>query len=234
MSLRCLLASFVIALLTLLTVVTAENADKTGSLGHGTRELASEDLDLPVQQRCAATIGDWCNKHFTNITVALWKPRVAPHVRPCTQNCNNVGTCNYDLGICSCPAGWKGSSCETVQKRPCTNRFRNHGPNVVGHIDENGRDLDWHAEGFTESRCLGVCDDVIGRCYCDGTFRFVPAPASAAPGSPPLSWGRPLGNHLCQPNECHCVASALLTARNEHRGCVPCLAGGEGMPWSHL
>jgi hypothetical protein len=25
----------------------------------------------------------------------------------------------------------------------------------VGHIDSEGRDLDWRAEGFTESRCMG-------------------------------------------------------------------------------
>lgn len=47
-------------------------------------------------------------------------------------------------------------------KRPCTIRFRDTGTEPVGHIDADGRDLNPLDEGFTESRCIGACECVVG------------------------------------------------------------------------
>ena len=49
-----------------------------------------------------------------------------PHPRgsiPCPGGCN-TGNCQYDIGICMCPAGWTGAQCTQPQKRPCTKRAR--------------------------------------------------------------------------------------------------------------
>ncbi|GFH23370.1 EGF-like domain-containing protein, partial [Haematococcus lacustris] len=114
-----------------------------------------------------------------------------------------------------CAAGWatatmtpgyvtaqQGVSCNEPLKRPCTNRFRDEGLEAVGHIDEEGRDLDPLADGFTESRCIGICDATIAACYCDGPrFGRVNPPKGSPPATPPLRRGRPLGNHLCQPSD---------------------------------
>lgn len=53
--------------------------------------------------------------------------------------------------------------CGTVLLRPCTTAFRHTGDTPVGHIDDEGRDLNWRDEGYTESRCTGVCMRV---CMC--------------------------------------------------------------------
>lgn len=74
--------------------------------------------------------------------------------------CNNVGNCNYDTGYCECTAGWKGPSCETIQKRPCTDGYRDpnsEDPEPRSHIDKNKRDLDLTKYGWSYSRCSGGC-----------------------------------------------------------------------------
>jgi hypothetical protein len=42
-----------------------------------------------------------------------WKP--APRGdQSCPEDCNGVGNCNHDTGLCECPAGWIGQDCKTV------------------------------------------------------------------------------------------------------------------------
>ncbi len=55
-------------------------------------------------------------------------------------------------------SGWTGADCKTVQLRPCTNRQRKPSDLSdvpLGHIDAEGRDLDWSAPGEVPSRCAG-------------------------------------------------------------------------------
>ncbi|KAG1671014.1 hypothetical protein FOA52_014258 [Chlamydomonas sp. UWO 241] len=121
--------------------------------------------------------------------------------KDCPGSCNGVGNCNHDTGLCECPAGWTGPDCAKPLKRPCTNIFSHTGETAQGHIDTDGRDLNPLAEGYTESRCIGICDSDVARCFCDGKFKPVAAPPGSPPGTPPVFRGRPLGNHLCQPND---------------------------------
>ncbi|KAG1665166.1 hypothetical protein FOA52_005547 [Chlamydomonas sp. UWO 241] len=122
---------------------------------------------------------------------------------PCPGNCSGVGNCNYDTGLCDCPAGYGGPSCGDAQLRPCTSFFRGGGmgQTVASHVDANGRDLDWASEGGLASRCPGVCDITIGACFCDDpNYGFIPAPAGSRLGSPPTRRGRMLGTH-CRPDK---------------------------------
>jgi hypothetical protein len=51
--------------------------------------------------------------------------------------------------------------------------------------------------------CAGVCDDVVGNCYCDSThtpYKPPPPPSKDHPyGTPPVSPGKPLSRFGCQP-----------------------------------
>ena len=136
-----------------------------------------------------------------------WKPAPRGN-KSCPGDCNTVGNCNHDSGLCECPAGWKGKDCMTVQKRPCTNLKRNpDDPTItdepLGFIDEDGRDLNVLDGNSTTSRCFGTCDDVIGMCYCDGAFPQgrINAPKGSTPGTPPIRMGRPMTTDENQPRE---------------------------------
>ncbi|KAG2455017.1 hypothetical protein HYH02_000842 [Chlamydomonas schloesseri] len=151
----------------------------------------------PSKQRCAFTKGTWCTNYAKQEPVP-WKP--APRgSKECPGGCNNVGRCNYDTGLCDCPAGWTGLGCKTPQKRPCTHKQRKGDPGEnatqpYSHIGPDGRDLDWtnvpHPQYY--SRCGGICDDDVAICYCDGPMGRIPAPPGSPPGTPPLQVGRPL------------------------------------------
>lgn len=52
---------------------------------------------------CQFIKGDWCKK-FWNQQGLPYKP-VPRGNKECKDNCNNVGTCNYDIGVCLCPVG---------------------------------------------------------------------------------------------------------------------------------
>ncbi len=52
---------------------------------------------------CAGTVGDWCHRWLTSPPVPA-KPALRGN-KPCLDGCNGVGSCNYDLGVCQCPAG---------------------------------------------------------------------------------------------------------------------------------
>eukprot|EP00195_Chlamydomonas_chlamydogama_P008429 CAMPEP_0202911946 /NCGR_PEP_ID=MMETSP1392-20130828/56371_1 /ASSEMBLY_ACC=CAM_ASM_000868 /TAXON_ID=225041 /ORGANISM="Chlamydomonas chlamydogama, Strain SAG 11-48b" /LENGTH=79 /DNA_ID=CAMNT_0049602671 /DNA_START=13 /DNA_END=248 /DNA_ORIENTATION=- len=52
---------------------------------------------------CQGTVGTWCRDF-----VKQPKQEVKPAPRgdkACKNNCTNVGVCNYDIGVCQCPAG---------------------------------------------------------------------------------------------------------------------------------
>mmetsp|Transcript_19563 Transcript_19563/g.42445 ORF Transcript_19563/g.42445 Transcript_19563/m.42445 type:complete len:788 (+) Transcript_19563:181-2544(+) len=157
-------------------------------------------IDTPPAARCVSTLGTWC-KEYHHQQAVPWKP--APRgSKACPSGCNGVGSCNYDLGICQCPAGWKGDDCKTVQKRPCTNRNRHPddmSDEPLGHIDEHGKDINWLEGGGTQSRCGGICDDDIAMCWCDGPKGRVNAPKDSPPGTPPVRVGRPMTTPMCQP-----------------------------------
>lgn len=157
----------------------------------------------PAQSRCYATHGDWCRKFHEQQGVA-WKPLPIAN-KQCNASCNGVGVCNYDTGLCLCPAGWTGTDCKTPQQRPCTNRLRDSSSKSdtpFGHIDEDGFDLDWTLLGSTKSRCGGWCDADIAACWCgEGKYKRVPPPKGAPPGTPPAQRGRPLIDAFCQPKE---------------------------------
>ncbi|KAJ9511447.1 hypothetical protein QJQ45_029894, partial [Haematococcus lacustris] len=181
--------------LNLCIAVAVLNACRLGTTAYALEAIA---------KRCEGTIGDWCGR-FDRQKWLITRP-VPRGRQPCPSTkhgvCSGVGNCNYDTGLCDCPAGWQGVSCNEPLKRPCTNRFRDSGLEVVGHIDEEGMDLDPLADGFTESRCIGICDATIAACYCDGPrFGRVNPPKGSPPATPPLRRGRPLGNHLCQPSD---------------------------------
>lgn len=52
---------------------------------------------------CRHTRGRWCLQYPKNPDeVAKPPPRGS---RECANNCSRVGNCNYDTGMCDCPAG---------------------------------------------------------------------------------------------------------------------------------
>ncbi|KAG2486464.1 hypothetical protein HYH03_014911 [Edaphochlamys debaryana] len=168
---------------------------QAGSAGAGGAVSLSLAERREVERRCRGTAGRWCGRMEALPPAPL---RPAPRGnRTCAQGCG-PGNCNHDTGTCDCPAGSQGPDCGTPLLRPCTTSFRHSGPTPMGHIDAEGRDLDWTAEGYTESRCTGICDPYTARCFCDGKHRRVNPPLGSPPGTPAPVRGRPLGNHHCQ------------------------------------
>eukprot|EP00891_Asterochloris_glomerata_P004391 jgi/Astpho2/4391/e_gw1.00067.84.1_t len=103
------------------------------------------------QRRCNGTVGTWCTAALSQEAFP-WK---APpeHSKACQHDCNGVGTCNHDTGLCLCPAGWAGDDCMQRQKRPCTNRWRTAADNPqepYGLVQDP-----WKEPGWTASRCAG-------------------------------------------------------------------------------
>lgn len=57
----------------------------------------------PRNKACLLTLGDWCGQYKRQVPLR-YKP--APRgSKQCLNNCNGVGNCNYDTGLCDCPAG---------------------------------------------------------------------------------------------------------------------------------
>ncbi|GIL93384.1 hypothetical protein Vretimale_17471 [Volvox reticuliferus] len=137
---------------------------------------------------CALCRGSWCKDYFRQERIPWKAPPRGNKECPKTKwgPCNGVGSCHYDIGVCQCPAGWKGDACDLPEKRPCTNAHKNQDNPVdvvLSHIDANGMDLDLTASGWTASRCAGFCDDDRASCWCppNTTYGRKPPP----PGSPP-------------------------------------------------
>ena len=120
-----------------------------------------------MRMKCRHTRGRWCGRYESQPPIPF---KLAPRgSKQCPDNCNNVGNCHYDTGICYCPAGWKGDDCKTPEKRPCSSNDREVGSlEPQSHIDKEGRDLGWLKSGWRASRCSGICDDDVAMCYCDG------------------------------------------------------------------
>eukprot|EP00798_Chlamydomonas_sp_ICE-L_P001797 gene1797-33217_t len=147
------------------------------------------------RKHCRTTKGDWCGLYDRQAPIAF--KSYPKGTKVCQKDCNNVGNCNYDTGLCDCPAGWTGVDCTTRQLRPCTNsRDRPQGSfETMSHIDEMGRDKDWLQPGWTASRCAGICEAEIAMCWCDGSNKnlsYTHAPPGSPPGTPPIRKGRPL------------------------------------------
>ncbi|GAX80495.1 hypothetical protein CEUSTIGMA_g7933.t1 [Chlamydomonas eustigma] len=167
-------------------------------LFEGTDIGRSQSKRNPENRRCSHTIGNWCGLHEQQ-PLSAYEP--APRgSKQCPGNCSSVGNCNYDTGLCDCPAGWTGLDCGTLFLRPCTNRDRSTGDAPASHVDLNGRDLDWTVPGWKASRCAGVCDTETGECYCDGNLGRIPAPTGSPPGTQPIRQGRMLPD-FCQPHK---------------------------------
>ncbi|GFR42914.1 hypothetical protein Agub_g3913, partial [Astrephomene gubernaculifera] len=161
------------------------------------------------RKACALARGDWCKEYYNQVPIP-WRP--APRGDkdcPATSKgtCNGMGSCQHDIGVCLCPAGWRGPDCGTRDPRPCTHRYRNKeldGGNTepINHAGPDGRDKNWTEPGWTASRCAGYCDEDIAMCYCPPGTKFgrEPAPAGSPPGTPPVKQGRPMGDS-CKPNK---------------------------------
>lgn len=175
-----------------LHVATGEKTTRTS------RRLAAETFPIGTSP-CHLALGDWCGKYEKQGLLPLEDPPQGS--KECPNNCNNnIGVCDYDIGICNCPAGYSGDDCMTPFKRPCTNRYRDNGTVAVGHVDKDGRDLNWTEPGWTASRCGGICDDNIAFCFCDGKYKHIPAPPGSPYGTKPIQPGRTLGDH-CKPKQ---------------------------------
>ncbi|KAG2488355.1 hypothetical protein HYH03_013045 [Edaphochlamys debaryana] len=137
---------------------------------------------------CALTRGSWCEEFFRQERVP-WKP--APRgSKDCPSTkwgpCNGVGNCHYDIGVCQCPAGWKGKACDERELRYCSHRHKTREEPldlVISHVDADGWDLDPAEDGWSASRCSGVCDLERSSCWCppNTTYGRVPPPPDAAP-----------------------------------------------------
>jgi hypothetical protein len=64
-----------------------------------------------IQKRCRGTAGTWCGKYDRQEPSDLKPPPRGD--RPCKNDCNGVGNCNYDTGLCDCPAGGADPSMQT-------------------------------------------------------------------------------------------------------------------------
>ncbi|GIL48810.1 hypothetical protein Vafri_5227 [Volvox africanus] len=157
------------------------------NLSEAPRAPALPPLPQTPEEHCALTIGSWCGPYYRQTPTQRPPPKRGN--TSCPNNCSGLGQCQYDFGICYCPAGYGGADCSQPRKRPCW------------RMDSNKRDLGWHE--FTEwshSRCAGICDDDIAMCYCPPETKYgrIEAPHGAPPGTPPVRAGRPL--YWCQPS----------------------------------
>ncbi|KAK9805311.1 hypothetical protein WJX73_000673 [Symbiochloris irregularis] len=156
---------------------------------HGASEFSGGLPDM-----CAGTLGTWCQDYQAQKPF-MSKAWSSSDWRCSDENCNNVGNCNRDIGICDCMAGWTGDDCKTRQLRPCTNKHRKSGFQPQGPPQNSSE------PGWTASRCAGVCDDDRAICYCNGTLGRIPPAPGSPPGTPPLQLGRPMVLEECNPNK---------------------------------
>ena len=49
------------------------------------------------------TRGDWCGQYERQEPIPTKPPPRGD--KQCPKDCNGVGNCNYDTGLCDCPAG---------------------------------------------------------------------------------------------------------------------------------
>jgi hypothetical protein len=117
------------------------------------------------RQRCGGTIGRWCHDWWALPVLDPPPPAKVAQARgdkDCPGGCNGAGSCNHDLGVCQCPAGWKGGDCRMPKLRPCTHRWSTPddpvGEPVVGSsramLDTLGGLLDLPGRAFLPSTSL--------------------------------------------------------------------------------
>ncbi|KAG2488200.1 hypothetical protein HYH03_013194 [Edaphochlamys debaryana] len=138
------------------------------------------------KDHCSVTIGTWCGPFYEQTPTK--RPSPPRGSQECPNNCNGVGQCQYDTGLCYCPVGFGGPDCTAPRKRPCW------------RMGADKRDEGWHVhEEWSHSRCAGICDDTNSMCYCPPETKFgrIEAPPGSPPGSPPNKTGRPM--YWCQP-----------------------------------
>jgi len=97
------------------------------SFNHHSAVLAQylKNLDCHEHQHsCLLQRFNWCQSYYTQKRVP-WKP--IPRGNTSCPNdhkgreCGGVGVCDYDFGLCLCPAGWKGRGCEIRIAQRCHN-----------------------------------------------------------------------------------------------------------------
>ncbi len=96
--------------------------------------------------RCSLVIDREGCRSFLSQTPQPVKP--APRGdKACPGGCGLGGNCHHDLGLCYCPVGWTGDSCEVPQKRPCNHRRRGHSDPLGVPIQSNDpitkHDFNW-------------------------------------------------------------------------------------------
>lgn len=61
------------------------------------------ELSRMIARQCRVTRGTWCVKYKRQIPVRYKPPPRGS--KQCPNECNKVGNCNHDTGLCECPAG---------------------------------------------------------------------------------------------------------------------------------
>ncbi len=60
-------------------------------------------LCAALRRRCALVRGTWCGEFLRQVRLPA---RPVPRGRKeCPNACSGWGNCNYDTGLCECPAG---------------------------------------------------------------------------------------------------------------------------------
>jgi hypothetical protein len=72
--------------------------------GAGAQSRPAAGSGQKRQALCAGTLGDWCRPYLKQGAGEAYR-HPKPGGRQCANGCSGVGTCNYDIGICDCPAG---------------------------------------------------------------------------------------------------------------------------------
>ena len=90
---------------------------------------AARAADLAAKA-CSLVKGEWCKQYYS----LPWQPfkPVPRGDKPCPKDCNGVGNCNHDSGLCECPAGgWFAGEecrCTPTMVRPCCRAPASAGP----------------------------------------------------------------------------------------------------------
>eukprot|EP00201_Polytomella_parva_P004061 CAMPEP_0175079284 /NCGR_PEP_ID=MMETSP0052_2-20121109/24730_1 /TAXON_ID=51329 ORGANISM="Polytomella parva, Strain SAG 63-3" /NCGR_SAMPLE_ID=MMETSP0052_2 /ASSEMBLY_ACC=CAM_ASM_000194 /LENGTH=379 /DNA_ID=CAMNT_0016349583 /DNA_START=177 /DNA_END=1313 /DNA_ORIENTATION=- len=189
--------------------------DAVDPKSHSAQALGSSHCDK-IRRRCFLERFGWCHFFYSQKRVP-WKTILRGNTScPVDEKgveCAGMGVCNYDFGICECPAGWKGRACEKRVRQRCHNnpgslramslKLDNFTADMLETLEFDPEDPDhWlkyvinEGEWFA-SRCAGYCEDVSGLCYCGlGPNRYKKPPPGSLPDA--LGSGRLLG-HTCKP-----------------------------------
>ena len=68
---------------------------------------------MSIRRRCLGARGSWCGKYERQERLPS-KP-VPRGSKECPNKCSGWGNCNYDTGICECPAGEARGGASLVQ-----------------------------------------------------------------------------------------------------------------------